>query len=60
MLKAKQEIRQLGYQAGSEENLLEKEEISKEVTVVCVLHEGCAHGCARSRVRIPDGQFFVP
>ena len=43
MLKAKQEIRQLGYQAGSEENLLEKEEISQENKLLSLVTEIYQH-----------------
>jgi len=43
VLKAKQEIRQLGYQVGSEENLLEKEEISKENKLLSLVTEIYQH-----------------
>src|SRR5947209_4147951 len=43
VLKAKQEIRQLGYQVGSEENLLEQEETSKEKKLLSLVAEIYQH-----------------
>ncbi|CAH1764134.1 1723_t:CDS:2 [Entrophospora sp. SA101] len=43
VLKVKQEIRQLGYQVGSEENLLEQEETSKEKKLLSLIAEIYQH-----------------
>src|SRR6266508_3631020 len=43
VLKVKQEIRQLGYQVGSEENLLEQEETNKEKKLLSLIAEIYQH-----------------